>query len=503
MKRAGSAGRRTTPTYDDKRSFDQTPEPPPVVEGNVDLATAKPGKTFMIHQHYARRLHHDLRMEFLNAETPVLVSWAVPKGLPRRKGQRHLAVHVEDHPFEYGTFSGTIPAGNYGAGEVRIFDSGTYELLEQADAKLTFRLHGKRLQGTYHLIRTDKDQDSKDWLAFLRENHAPEPEPAPPLTPMMATLEREAFDDDRWIFEVKWDGVRALAICSDETMLMSRNGNEITAQYPELAKLHDRLVALDAIVDGEIVAMEKGRPSFERLQSRINLQNTKDIERAMKTIPVCYIAFDLIYLDGRSLIKEPVETRKELLEQIVVPTDNVLTSPVTPSDGTSLFEIASGQGLEGIVAKKLGSPYRPGKRTHDWIKVKTVYEGDLVIGGWSKGEGSRSKTFGALLVGAYAEDGLHYLGSVGTGFTDSFLDKLMPQLEAIVADGCPFVADPTGSSNRFGKILRDPRWVKPELVARVEYRELTASMRLRAPSFKGLRVDMDPKECRLEELPRP
>ena len=492
--------------YAKKRSFDETPEPPPEVAGDVDPGKAPPGESFVIHQHHATRLHYDLRLEMMNGKTPVLVSWAVPKNLPIKPGRPHLAVHVEDHPFDYGSFSGTIPKGNYGAGEVRIFDNGTYELLEQEPGKLTFRLHGRRLQGVWHLFQTakfkEKKDPGKDWLVRLRSWEAPEPDPIPNLVPMMATLVPEPFDDDKWIFEPKWDGVRALAICQrDETALLSRNQNDITVTYPEFAKLHDRLVCNDAIVDGEIVAMQSGRPSFERLQSRINLQNERDIARMANEIPATFIAFDLLYIDGKSLINEPVEVRKELLDELVVTTDQVQVSPYTEGDGINLFETAKAMKLEGIVGKKLGCPYKPGKRVREWVKIKTIYEADLVIGGWTPGEGSRSSTFGALLVGAYEDGELRFTGSVGTGFSEKLLDEVLPKLKELETKNCPFVVDPrkTGGS-RFGKPIKNPRWVKPELVARVEFRELTSVGKLRAPSFKGLRADKDPEECLFEEL---
>ncbi len=487
--------------YATKRSFDETPEPPPRVEGDVDPGKAPPGDTFVIHQHHATRLHYDLRLEMMNGDVPVLVSWAVPKNLPLKPGRPNLAVHVEDHPFEYGSFSGTIPKGNYGAGEVRIFDNGTYEVLEQEPGKITFRLHGRRLQGVWHLFQTSKGSE-QDWLVRLRSWEGPEPDPIPDLRPMMATLVPDAFDDENWIFEPKWDGVRALAICQrDATALVSRNQNDITSTYPEFAKLHDRLVCNDAIVDGEIVAMQSGRPSFERLQSRINLQNERDIARMAKEIPATYIAFDLLYLDGRSLIAEPVEVRKELLDELVVPTDQVQVSPYTECDGINLFETARRMNLEGIVGKKLGCPYKPGKRVRDWVKVKTTHEADLVIGGWSQGEGSRSSTFGSLLVGAYEDGELRFTGSVGTGFTEKLLGEVLPQLEALRTPECPFAVDPRKSAGgRFGKPIKNPRWVRPELVARVEFRELTSVGKLRAPSFKGLRSDKDPKDCLFEEL---
>lgn len=488
--------------YTDKRSFDQTPEPEATVRGNLDPTRARPGETFMVHQHHARRLHFDLRLEMMREDrTPVLVSWAVPKGMPRKKGKPHLAVHVEDHPFDYGEFEGTIPAGNYGAGEVRIFDSGTYEVLEQEESKLTIRMQGRRLRGVYHIIQTAKGKDKDEWLAFLRKDERPDNEPLPPLKPMLATLATEAFDDPDWIFEPKWDGVRSLTVCGEETKHFSRNEKDMTATYPELGRFHEQLVCLDAVVDGEIVAFENGRPSFEKLQSRINLQNEHDIQRAMKAIPVTYIAFDLLYLDGRQLIGEKIEHRKELLEKLVVPNQYIQVSTIVAESGVALAEAAEKSGLEGIVAKKLGSTYRPGKRSREWLKIKVVHDVDVVIGGWSKGEGSRATSFGALLVGAYADDGLHFLGAVGTGFSQQTLDELMPKLKELETDKCPFVEGAPGiKGGRFGKPIKNPCWTKPELVAKVEFRELTSANRLRAPSFKGLRDDKNPDECLLADL---
>ena len=487
--------------YADKRSFDKTPEPPPRVSGDVDPGAAPPGKNFVIQQHHARRLHFDLRLEMMNGDTPVLVSWAVPKNLPLKTGKVNLAVHVEDHPFEYGSFSGSIPKGEYGAGEVRIFDHGTYELLEQEAGKLSFRLLGERMQGIWHLFRA-KDEDEKNWLIRLRSWEGPERDPLPSLSPMMATLIAEPFDDDRYIFEPKWDGVRALAVChGDKTALFSRTQREITATYPELGGLNDRLVCMDAIVDGEIVAMHDGRPSFERLQNRINVQRARDVTRMAQEIPVTYLAFDLLYLDGKSLIDRPIEERKQLLSELVVVSHTVQVSPFVAGEGTALFDAASDQRLEGIVAKRLGCPYRPGKRTRDWLKIKTLHEADVVVGGWTQGEGSRSGSFGALLVGAYTDEGLHFLGAVGTGFSQRTLDDLVPRLKSVQTDETPFVTDPTGTQpSNFGKPIRAPRWARPELVAKVEFRELTSGGRLRAASFQGLREDKDPSDVLFSDL---
>ena len=493
-------------TYSDKRSFDQTPEPPPAVEGDVDPGKALPGKSFLIHQHHARRLHFDLRLEMMNGDTPVLVSWAVPKNLPLKTGEVHLAVHVEDHPFEYGSFSGTIPAGNYGAGEVRIFDSGTYEVIEQEKGKLSFRLNGERLKGVWHLFKPTpkKGQKGDEWLVRLRKLERDEPDPLPTLSPMLATLAAEPFDDDDWLFEPKWDGVRSIATCADETMLVSRNRRDISATYPELGRLHERLVCIDAILDGEIVAMSGGRPSFERLQSRMNLQNTHDIARLSKEIPVLFMAFDLLYLDGKSLVSRPLHERKEMLDALVVPNESIQVSTHVLGDGIALFEAARAQNLEGIVAKKVRCPYQPGRRTRDWLKIKTIYDGDVVIAGWSAGEGARSASFGALIVGAYDDEGLRFVGMVGTGFSDRTIQEIVPLLQEREVDEAPFVDDPrTLSVGRFGKPLRRPHWVRPELVARVEFRELTSAGKLRAPSFKGFDLEKDPTECRFEDLEAP
>jgi bifunctional non-homologous end joining protein LigD len=493
----------TSKDYAGKRAFEETPEPQPEVAGNVDPTGARPGASFVIQKHWARRLHFDLRLEMFNGEVPVLVSWAVPRNLPEKRGQPHLAVHVEDHPVEYATFSGTIPEGNYGAGEVRIFDAGTYELLEQEQDKLTFRLKGNRLQGIYHMIRPKDPDKPKDWLVFLKKQERAERDPLPELQPMFATLGNDPFDDDRWMFEVKWDGVRAFAVCQQqETVLLSRTRRDITATYPELNGVHNRLVAVDGIVDGEIVTLVDGRPSFERLQSRMNLQRDRDIAAAAKSIPVLFVAFDLLYLDGRSLLEQPVEERKRLLEESVVPSERLIISESVPAEGTALFEAAKMQRLEGIVAKKLGSPYRPGKRTREWIKIKAIHDADVVIGGWSRGEGSRAGTFGALLVGAYDGGELRFIGAVGTGFSERTLAELVPELARHEVPECPFRGGLAEvRTGRFGKPIRDPHWVAPELVARVEYRELTSVGRLRAPSFKGLRTDKEPLDCLYEDLP--
>lgn len=488
-----------TKDYAAKRSFTATPEPPPEVAGDVDVARARPGDTFVIHQHYATRLHHDLRLEMFNGNTPVLVSWAVPKGLPRRKGVRTLAIHVEDHPFDYGSFSGSIPAGNYGAGEVRIFDAGHYQLTEQKPGHLMFRLDGKRLHATYHLIRTKEDRSGKEqWLALLSEDHSPTPDPLPPTQPMLASLAKEPFDDDRWAFEPKLDGVRALAYCDEATKLMSRNGGDITIAYPELHKVHERLVALDAVVDGEIVALKDGIPSFELLQSRMHVRNERDIQRLSRQVPVSYVAFDLLYLDGSSLISLPYTERRRLLEETLVPTNTVQISTSVGGTGIALYEVAKEANLEGIVAKRLASTYELGRRSQSWLKVKTSHDADLVIGGWTPGQGKRDGSLGSLLMAAYEDGGdLRYVGNVGTGFDGKTLDDLSERLAALETPDSAFNAE---SRKEIRRVSPEAHWVRPELVAVVEFRQLTSALKLRAPSFKGLRTDKTPAECTVVAL---
>ena len=490
--------KRAASTYNRKRKFDETTEPAATFKGDVDPGRARPGETFVIHQHYATRLHFDLRLEMLNGRTPVLVSWAVPKGMPLRKGKGTLAIHVEDHPFEYGSFSGSIPEGNYGAGEVRIFDEGTYEMLEQKEGNIRFRLNGRRLQGVYRLVRTREEKGKEQWLAFLSSDERPDPDPMPSLSPMLATLVDKSFDDDDWAFEPKWDGIRAAAVCDEATKLISRNNKDVTVAYPELHEMHLRLVALDAVMDGEIVAFEDGVPSFEKLQSRMHVRGEAEIKRLMKTIPVAYVAFDLIYLDGRDLTGLGYTERRALLEECVVPSPWLQLSPAVEGEGTALFEAARAQGLEGIVAKKLTSRYEVGKRSKNWLKVKTTFEADVVIAGWNEGGGRRSGVLGSLILAVYDGDKLRFVGGVGTGFTQLTLELTQRELEPLEIEEAPFTREEMKGKPE----VRYAHWVRPEKVAVIEFRQLTSAGKLRAPSFKGLREDKDPSECTMEELRR-
>lgn len=489
--------------YDRKRRFEATPEPPSAVgdtaDGELDPLVADAGPIFVIQQHYATRLHHDFRLEMSRSPDaePVLVSWAVPKGLPRRRGARSLAVRTEDHPFSYGTFSGSIPDGNYGAGEVRIFDSGTYEVVKRDDEKITFRLEGRRLKGTYHLVKTSPADQKEQWLAILSSDQRPPDSPHPRLDPMLATAAEDSFDDPEWGFEPKWDGVRALAVCDEATRMVSRRGNDITSGYPELSGIHHRLVALDAIVDGEVVAFDDGKPSFQKLQQRMHVRNEQQLSALVRKSPVTFMVFDLIYLDGASLVAQPLEQRRQLLEETVVPDERIQISPSVPGHGRALYQAAVEQGLEGIVAKRFDSLYEPGKRSPAWLKVKTVLDLDAVVVGWTEGSGSRDGTLGSLVLALYDEAGdLKHVGNVGTGFNSESLADALDRLKKLPGSDNPFGA----AASKTSPELRRAHWVAPTLVATLEYRELTNAGRLRAPAFKGFRDDKAPEACTVDQL---
>lgn len=310
---------------------------------------------------------------------------------------------------------------------------------------------------------------------------------------MLPTLADAPFNSPEHLFEVKWDGVRVLAFCDGtSTHLYSRTGRDCTHQYPEFSGLHRRLGLPNAVLDGEIVALDPaGRPSFELLQSRINLSRATDVARGVARVSLDLVLFDLVFDSGQWIGGQPLTERIDRLGGAVTFGERVLRSEPIPHHGCALFEAAKAKGLEGIVAKAMRSHYLPGRRTREWMKIKTVYDIDVVIGGFSAGVNSRAGSLGALQVGAYDGEGrLQFLGSVGTGFKDRDLVTMRARLEELEAPQSPFA----------GKLpLKGVRFVRPELVAKVQYRELTSAMRLRAPSYKGLRDDKRPEECLLPE----
>ena len=463
---------------------------------DVDPLTAPVGPSFVIQQHYATRLHHDVRLEMLSGDTPVLVSWAVPKELPRRRGDRHLAIRTPDHPMEWGSFSGSIGEGEYGGGEVRIFDHGEYEMVGRTADRITFQLKGERLDGIWHLVHTGQKDGKDQWLALMSKDLQSPGEERPPAKPMLATLTGEEFDDEEWGFEPKWDGIRAIALCDEETRLITRNDKDVTVAYPELRRLHEQTVALETMLDGEIVAFEDGVPSFQRLQQRMHLRDQGKIEEIARRIPVVYIVFDLLFLDGKDLTGRPLEERRRLLEEIIVPSDQTQVSPLTEGAGIALFGAAKEQGLEGIMAKRLSSTYVPGDRSKDWLKVKVTFDADVVIVGWTEGEGSRAGSLGSLMMAVYDDGELRYVGNVGTGFKTRSLPELYDRLVALDETEPPFPQEVL----RFRPELRRAHWVGPSLVAVVEHRGITTAGRLRSPSFKGFREDKNPEECTFDQL---
>lgn len=471
--------------YQRKRDFAVTAEP----AGDAEPAPVA-GDNFMIHKHNARRLHYDLRL----SRGGVLVSWAIPKGIPDEPNIRHLAVHVEDHPIEYASFEGTIPKGEYGAGESRIFDEGTYEVLEWIEGKkVTIRLRGSRVLGDYHLVRTRGNQ----WLIFRSARDAPAPTLASPpkLEPMLATGGSGPFDDPAFSFEVKWDGVRTLAsIDRGEVRLTSRGGRDVTEVYPELNGIADQLIGKNALLDGEIVVLgDGGVPSFERIQRRFTTDrpSAKDLVRD----PIQFLVFDLLWFDGESLVERTYDERRALLERVLVGADHLQLSDRFPgSSGLTLFEAVASRGMEGLIAKRLDSTYLPGRRSKDWLKVKARRELDAVVIGWSPGAGSREGSVRSLLVATPdGEDGaLRFAGHVGTGFTQqtaaALARALAPQERS----------DPPLPIPNDAPVDAGTRWVTPSLVIAVEYLEFTSQHRLRAASFKGIRADRSPEDLEPE-----
>jgi bifunctional non-homologous end joining protein LigD len=469
-------------TYRKKRDFGATPEP------GADGSDGSGHQRFVVQEHHARRLHWDLRLEHEGA----LASWAIPNGIPQEPKENRKAVRTEDHPLEYIDFHGEIPKGQYGAGTMKIWDHGTYECHEWNDKKVTVDFHGEQLNGRYALFRTG---DESDWMIHRMDPPEPGREPMPEhVVPMNAKLAKLPEDGDRYGFEVKWDGVRAIAYMRPGRIhLESRNLKDITPQYPELRELTGALGAHEAVLDGEIVAFDsEGRPSFERLQQRMHQTSESVIRRRMKSHPVSFMAFDLLYLDGHSLLEEPYTARRGKLEQLGIEGEHMQTPAYSAGNGAALLKATAEQGLEGLMAKRLDSRYEPGKRGGAWLKVKNKASQELVIGGWAPGEGRRRNRIGALLVGFYEDGQLRYAGKVGTGFTEKTLNELADKLAPLERKTSPFSALP--------KPPKGSIFVEPELVAELEFTEWTPERMLRHPSFKGLREDKAPDEVVAERV---
>lgn len=530
-------------TYRRKRHFERTPEP----EGGKPAP--KDALRFVVQKHAASRLHYDFRLEL----DGTLKSWAVPKGPSLDPSEKRLAVMVEDHPLDYRTFEGTIPAGNYGAGTVMVWDEGPFHARDSKDRKeseralleglrrghLTFILRGNKLRGEFALIRLRKGGEN-NWLLVKKQDEFAQTDdtiddhsvlsgrtmaeiasnvsgngkrrrgrsPGQSGTrspskgdkgysgarsaskgssfvrPMLATLVDEPFDRDDWLFEVKWDGYRAIAdVCEGSVRLYSRNQQSFNSAYPTIIKSLEKL-GHDAILDGEIVVLDQhGISQFQRLQ---NYRKTAKGQ-------IIYYVFDLLELDGQDLRAEPLRKRKERLAEIVGKTKNVLLSEHIERDGIVFFDAAARRGLEGIIAKKATSPYREGVRGLDWLKIKTHLRQEAVIGGYTRPKGAR-KDFGALVLGVYEGNDLVYIGHTGGGFDTRGLSEIRKRLEPLKQDECPFVNRPRTNTPAV--------WVKPRLVCEVRFQGWTDAGHMRQPVFIGLREDKDARLVRREnEMP--
>ena len=463
--------------YEWKRDRTATPEP---------FTSTKRGRAkqpiFVVQRHDARRLHYDFRLERNGA----LASWAVPKGVPLEPGARALAVHVEDHPLSYATFEGTIPAGNYGAGTVEIWDNGTFELVERKrDGGLTVHLHGSRLEGLWTLVPAHMDGNEKNWL-LIKKHDQVDREVRNDYQVMAATLSEGLPSGDDWTYEIKWDGYRALGYVRNGTaQLYSRRGNDLSERFPEIKRALEKAVrSPECVVDGEVCALdENGRPSFSAMQ-----QGKKSL---------IYAVFDVLEIDGQPVVDLPLEDRRARLEELLnTKTKGAQQVQVSArfDDGEALLEAAQAQNLEGVMAKKLGSKYCEGKRTREWLKIKTHGRQEFVIVGYTKGEGRRAHSFGSLVMAANESGQLRWVGNVGTGFDERTIRELLAQLEPLRVDESPLAVVPKMPRVKKGDVV----WVKPELVAEVKFIEFTHDGHLRAPVFQGLRDDKPARDVVVE-----
>jgi bifunctional non-homologous end joining protein LigD len=553
--------------YRRKRRFDRTPEPsggePEPAAGKVQdkpSPAAKPaaagrrtrlpkpklpqlevrpgaehGDTFVVQKHRATRLHYDFRL----AIDGTLKSWAVPKGPSQSHADKRLAVHVEDHPLDYGNFEGKIPEGNYGAGTVMVWDRGTFHLegnlgaLKQLEkGEIKFSLNGEKLKGSFVLVKLKQSEKGNEWLMIKHKDAAEDSswnidehdgsaltgrtieeikEELPPkrkptliqpselqgahkgamparVEPMLATLADRPFSDPNWLFEIKWDGVRALARIENGALtLRSRNSIDITKRYPELASLPDALAAREAIVDGEIVALDaQGHSSFERLQDRMHVRAPS--ENLFAQIPVVYFAFDLLYCDGYDLRGSPLLERKQLLQRLLYTSERFRYADHQLEHGKEMFALAGQNGLEGIVAKRADSPYVSDRSSY-WVKLKITKTVDAVVGGWTEAR-TPALPFGSLLLGLYEGKKLRFIGHVGTGFDAKKLKDLSSRLKELAAPASPFDAVPETNEK--------PSWVSPALIARVKFSGWTQEHALRHPVFLAPREDARPEDCQWE-----
>jgi bifunctional non-homologous end joining protein LigD len=561
---AGGAGDRLV-TYRSKRDGSKTPEPVP-----ADVPDTSSGQSFVIQRHDARNLHYDFRLE----HDGVLVSWALPKGVPTDPKQNHLAVQTEDHPLEYGAFEGTIPKGEYGAGDVEIWDAGEYELEKWRDDEVIVTLHGDPGGGLdavepagpkrFALIRTSGGGSGRggsggsgvagsesshgakqNWLIHLMKPAGTDAGSASrnsashssashssassgshgsgssssrwssskptagsgtrsvpgAVAPMLASVgsAMDIEDETEWAFEMKWDGIRAIATIerSDRIVLTSRNGKDLTPSYPEVVEALRTIQSSEAattkasgdlVLDGEIVALDHtGRPDFSLLQRRMQLTAHADVDRERTKTPVRYLLFDVLSRNGDDLTKRTYDERRQLLEELNVEGGVVEVPPAFDGDLEAAVSSSRELGLEGIMAKERDAAYRPGRRSGSWIKIKHQRSQEVVIGGWRPGRGRRSGAVGSLLMGIPDGDGLRYAGRVGTGFRERELVELTERFAAMSRKTTPFHDVPRADAS-------DAHWITPELVGEVSFAEWTPEHRLRQPAWRGWRTDKDPDD---------
>ncbi len=530
--------------YVKKRKFEDTPEPAP-----KEINPPKTEGRFFIQRHDATRLHYDFRLEIGGT----LKSWAVPKGPPMFPGKKALAMMVEDHPIEYGDFEGNIPEGNYGAGSVMLWDKGKFDLLDIADGEaqirrgdLKFRLHGKKLNGDFALVLMKGRGKGNEWLLIKKQDEFVDPDwdveehavsvktgrtqeeiaenlkakkapakkrkAAPKkkaavdpsglpgakasampedLAPMMAFSTDKPPAGKDWLYEIKWDGVRALCFIGEGKIhMISRNGNSFDRQYPELSVVPHFVNAETAVLDGEIAALdEKGRPSFGVIQPRIHQTDPNTISHLARNNPVKLFLFDLLYLDGYDLRGVPLVERKEALKRILEPGDRIQYSEHFAAKGEEMLDVARRHGLEGVMAKKADSKYES-RRSNSWLKIKVTGQQEFVICGFTHGERS---TFSSLVLGLYDRGELTWVGNVGTGFNEKSLQQISAKLQPLITKKTPFAQKE--------KMLREVTWVRPELVCECKFAEWTKDGKLRAPVFLGLRNDKRPEDCVREAAP--
>jgi bifunctional non-homologous end joining protein LigD len=512
--------------YKKKRQFDRTPEP------SGAETTTKTENTFVVQKHAARRLHYDVRL----AIEGTLKSWAVPKGPSLNPEDKRLAVRTEDHPLDYANFEGNIPEGSYGAGTVMVWDRGTFQVEGKEDAakqvergEIKFGLNGEKLRGSFVIVKLKHSEKGNEWLMIkhkdaavdanwnidehdgsvltgrvleeIREQEAPKRGPSPlhaaeldgakktampaRMAPMLATLAERAFSDPNWLFEIKWDGVRALAwIENGELTLRARSGSDITSQYPDLGGLKEAFSGRQAIIDGEIAALdERGHSDFEKLQERMHVRNPS--QTLISQYPVVYFAFDLLHCDGYDLRGAPLLERKQLLQRLLHGAERIRYSDHLLEKGKELFELAKQNELEGIVAKRIDSRYAS-ERSANWLKVKTSKSLDAAVGGWTAPRGAGALV-GSLLLGLYQGKKLRFIGHAGSGFDAKAHKEVAEALKKLETGKSPFDEVPETNEKA--------TWVKPVLVARVRFSGWTQENRLRHPVFRGLREDKKPEEC--------